>query len=40
MDHKLWMKSSVALKGLPDLVRTVRELRAQLEKLTAQAPGD
>src|SRR5580698_9682930 len=40
MDHKLWMKSSVALKGLPDLVRTVRELRAQVERLTAQASGD
>jgi UDP-3-O-[3-hydroxymyristoyl] glucosamine N-acyltransferase len=39
MDHKLWMKSSVALKGLPDLVRTVRELRAQVERLTAQAEG-
>src|SRR5580698_2993974 len=40
MDHKLWMKSSVALKGLPDLIRTVRELRAQVERLTAQASGD
>jgi UDP-3-O-[3-hydroxymyristoyl] glucosamine N-acyltransferase len=40
MDHKLWMKSSVALKGLPELVRTVRELRAQVEKLTSQAARD
>jgi hypothetical protein len=29
----------LALKGLPDLVRTVRELRAQVERLTAQAAG-
>jgi UDP-3-O-[3-hydroxymyristoyl] glucosamine N-acyltransferase len=40
MDHKLWMKSSVALKGLPDLVRTVRELRAQVERLTAQSASE
>jgi UDP-3-O-[3-hydroxymyristoyl] glucosamine N-acyltransferase len=40
MDHKLWMKSSIALKGLPDLVRTVRELRAKVEQLSAQASGD
>jgi UDP-3-O-[3-hydroxymyristoyl] glucosamine N-acyltransferase len=40
MDHRLWMKSSVALKSLPDLVHTVRELRAKVERLTAQDSGD
>jgi hypothetical protein len=34
------MKSSVALKSLPDLVHTVRELRAKVERLTAQDSGD
>jgi len=39
MDHKLWMKSSIALKGLPDLVRTVRDLGAKVERLVAQSTG-
>ncbi|MBI1749791.1 MAG: UDP-3-O-(3-hydroxymyristoyl)glucosamine N-acyltransferase [Acidobacteria bacterium] len=33
MDNKLWLKCTVAFNHLPELVKTVRELKSELEKL-------
>ena len=33
MDNKLWLKCTVAFNHLPELVKTVRELKAEVDKL-------
>lgn len=37
VDHKQWLREQAALRKLPDLIKTVRKLQAELEKLNAQA---
>jgi UDP-3-O-[3-hydroxymyristoyl] glucosamine N-acyltransferase len=39
MDNKLWLKCMAALKSLPDLFKTVRRLRAEVDRLSAQTTG-
>jgi UDP-3-O-[3-hydroxymyristoyl] glucosamine N-acyltransferase len=36
VEHKQWMKNSAALNHLPDLLKTVRELRAEIDHLKSQ----
>ena len=35
VDNKLWLRCVAAYERLPELVKTVRELRAEVEKLKA-----
>ncbi len=39
MDNKLWLKCMAAIKNLPDLFKTVRRLRAEMDQLNTQAKG-
>jgi UDP-3-O-[3-hydroxymyristoyl] glucosamine N-acyltransferase len=39
VENKLWLKCVAALKGLPDLVKTVRQLRKEVDRLNAQTAG-
>jgi UDP-3-O-[3-hydroxymyristoyl] glucosamine N-acyltransferase len=36
VEHKQWMKNSAALNHLPDLLKTVRELRAEIDQLKSK----
>ncbi len=37
MDNKLWLKCMAAIKSLPDLLKRVRQLRAEVDRLNAQS---